>query len=157
MLRSKTLLICLLAVSTIVTVSIGRVAASGAIQGTVYTRNYLGDYRATGWANITVTGGPSIYKAQSHMDGSYQIFLPAGTYTITVELPGYKPATKTVSVSEGSFTSLNFYLEESGIPIPEFTDYARPIFISMILLLLVAVRRNIASRKDQDPRPFMDH
>ncbi|MBS7625697.1 carboxypeptidase regulatory-like domain-containing protein [Candidatus Bathyarchaeota archaeon] len=144
--RAKYLPLHILAFTSIMAMCISNVAAGGAIQGTVYTRNHLGDYRATGWANITVTGGPLIHSAQSHVDGSYQIYLPAGTYTITAELPGYKPSTATVSVSEGSFTTLNFYLEESGVPIPEFTDYLRPTFISMVLILLVMVKRKIVSK-----------
>jgi hypothetical protein len=55
-------------------------------------------------------------------DGVYQVFLPSGNYEFTINEPGYAPQTWAYSVSSGQTgTGANVYLEQSQIPVPEFT------------------------------------
>jgi len=121
----------------------------GRIQGTVYVRNYMGDYRQLGSANITVTGGSISVPPQAVFTagGFYHVDVPPGNYVITANVPGYKPQSFTISVSDGSSTTVDFRLEESGVPIPEFQEYST-LFITSISLLLVVIlmrRRTVLS------------
>jgi hypothetical protein len=130
---------------TVLAATFEQASAGGSIQGTVYARNYMGDYRQTGWANITVAGTSNVYPAQFNQGGYYTVFLPNGNYMITCNLPGYKEINRQVSVSDGSATSLNFYMEQSGVPIPEFHEYLTPIMASMALLMVLILQRKRAS------------
>ncbi len=128
------------------------IAGGGTVEGFVYARNYLGDYRQTGWANITATGGALVYTAQFNAGGHYFMILPAGTYTITASLPGYDVVTKTVSVSDGSATRLDFRLEQSGVPIPEFHQYATPLVVAVsLLLVMISVRKRTSVPETRRP------
>lgn len=129
---------------TVLAVNFEQASAGGSIQGVVSTRNYMGDYRKTGWANITAVGASSVYKPRT--SGSYYtFFLPTGDYMLTCRLDGYDVVTRQVSVSDGSATTLNFILEQSGVPIPEFHEYLTPIVASMALLMVLVLQRKRAS------------
>ena len=129
---------------TVLAATFEQASAGGSIQGTVYTRNYMGDYRQTSWANITAVGASSVYKPRT--SGSYYtFFLPTGDYVLTCSLDGYDLVTRQVSVSDGSATPLNFYMEQSGVPIPEFHEYLTPIVASMALLMVLVLQRKRAS------------
>lgn len=130
---------------TVLAATFEQASAGGSIQGTVYARNYMGDYRQTGWANITAAGASRVYAAQFNQGGYYTIFLPTGDYVVTCSLPGYEVVTRQVSVSDGSATSMNFYMEQSGVPIPEFHEYLTPIMASMALLMVLVLQRKRAS------------
>jgi len=135
-------------------VGIGEAAAGGSVAGTVYTRNYLADYRVTAWANVTATNGVSVVRASTGSDGRYLLFLPtAGNWRITASVPGYDEVTASIAISEGSGASYDFYLQQSGVPIPEFHEYAT-MFITSISLVLVIVlmrrKRSLPLRLSRD-------
>ncbi len=117
------------------------VGGAAGIGGKVYTRNHLGDYRETGWANITASGERGVYEGQFNMGGSYYMFVPPGNYLVTAQMPGYIDQAREVSVSEGGSVTLNFYMEQSGIPIPEFHEYATMLMTAVSLLLVVFIMR----------------
>ncbi|MGQ9543430.1 MAG: carboxypeptidase-like regulatory domain-containing protein [Candidatus Bathyarchaeia archaeon] len=98
----------------------------GKIAGFVWTRNWMGDFRAASWLEQTAAGAKVSKKAYS-FDGSYSVFVTPDTYKITSALvppgkdAGYKSASRTAVATWGGVTGgQDFYLEESGIPIPEF-------------------------------------
>jgi hypothetical protein len=125
-------------------------AGGGLVGGTVYVKNYMGDYRAAGWANVTATNGISApLRATMRSDGKYQVYLLEGTWTLTCSLPGYKTVTKAIAVSDGSTNlGIDFQLEESGAPIPEFSQYATPLVTALSLLLVIALlRKRISLQK----------
>jgi hypothetical protein len=67
--------------------------------------------------------------------------VPAGSYNVTVAPPGYKAYSNTVAVSDGSASTINFYLEQSHVPVPEFpTDVASIIAIVAITAALAVMK-----------------
>lgn len=127
---------------SVVLMSNAAAAAGGSVQGTVYTRNYMSDYKTTSWANITATNGVIVTRARTDADGRYYMFLPtAGTWRVTANVPGYQEVTLVISVSDGSTAPGDFYLQESGIPIPEFHEYATMFITSISLLLMIILMR----------------
>ncbi|WP_455370069.1 hypothetical protein [[Eubacterium] cellulosolvens] len=134
-----------LALSMNETLAVGGAAGIG---GKVYTRNHMGDYRETGWANITAEGQHGVFQAQFNQGGSYYMFVPPGNYLVTAKMPGYIDQSTEVSVSEGGAVTHNFYLEQAGVPIPEFHEYATMLITAASLLLVIFVmrKRNAANR-----------
>lgn len=134
-----------LALSTDETLAVGGAAAIG---GKVYTRNHMGDYRETGWANITAAGEHGRFEGEFNMGGNYYMFVPPGNYLVTAQMPGYIDQAYEVTVSEGGSVSLNFYMEQSGVPIPEFHEYATMLMtaVSLLLVIFVMRKRNTANR-----------
>jgi hypothetical protein len=82
------------------------------------------------WAKVIATNGIAAFAASTGGDGSYGMYLPAGYYNVTAIEPGFVPHTIFVAVSDGSSSSINFYLEQSHIPVPEFQP-------QMILIVMV--------------------
>jgi hypothetical protein len=128
----------MLALSANETFAYGGAAAIG---GKVYTRNYMGDYRETGWANITASGQHGVFQAQFNQGGNYYMFVPPGNYLVTAQMPGYIEQSMEVSVSEGGSVTHNFYMEQSGEPIPEFHEYATMLMTAISLLLVIFIMR----------------
>ncbi|MBS7622316.1 carboxypeptidase regulatory-like domain-containing protein, partial [Candidatus Bathyarchaeota archaeon] len=99
----------------------------GRISGSVYTRNWMGDFRSGSWLTNTMTGADNTWVADTPVDGEYEEWVRPGTYTVTMSLQppggeaGYRSQTRMAVTTWGGETSgQDFYLEESGIPIPEF-------------------------------------
>ena len=76
------------------------------------------------------------------------MFVPPGNYLVTAQMPGYIDQAREVSVSEGGSATINFYMEQSGIPIPEFHEYATMLMtaVSLLLVVLIMRKRNATSR-----------
>lgn len=124
----------------------------GQIAGFVWTRNWMGDFRAASWLEVSIAGAKASAKAYSY-DGSYSARLGPDSYTATAALvppgkdAGYKSASRTAVVTWGGDTKgQDFYLEESGIPIPEFPAAGIMALVSALAasLYLLRWRRNTA-------------
>lgn len=115
-------------------------AMTGSVSGGVYWADQYGNLRPMSWAQITADNGESTTTT----DGSYVLFLPPGTYTITAESgPAFLPESENVLISSGSSTSLDFTLQPSGEPVPEVPPWAQPlILLSAIMVTVVALRRH---------------
>ena len=110
--------------------------------------NIFGELYLLSWAQI-IAAGPTSAVAYS-LDGDFDLWLPNGTYTITVGVPPYQVYQQqsiTITVTDGSETSLGFNLTETGIPIPEFsrTQFATIAIIltSVLISLRLKRRRNL--------------
>lgn len=98
-----------------------------AISGNVWTKNYMNDYRAGSWIKISASSGSGDKSTESR-DGAYSISgLKPDTWTVTSELTppggdaGYVGESMSVTTTWGAGAGGNtFYMEESGVPIPEF-------------------------------------
>jgi hypothetical protein len=129
---------------SLVAVSLNEASAIGGaagINGKIYVKNHMGDIRETGWANVTAAGELGVYSARFNAAGQYYIYLPPGTYEVTVSLPGYIDESDMISVSEGASLGYDFYLEQSGVPIPEFHEYATMLMTAVSLLLVIFIMR----------------
>ena len=121
-------------------------AAFGVIEGKVYQKNYMGDYRTLGWTEVTITSLDGSYSTIDNTDGDgeYSITVPVGEYNVSVWAPDnsdpnyYWFSSAIVAVHTGTAV-MNFYLDE---PIPEFSDYAISAIITVSLLssILLAKR-----------------
>jgi len=105
------------------------------------------------WAAVYANNGQQRFQAFSGMSGYYEMRVPAATYNVTVDVPGYevllnnanvtKGSTTTmnfnlntmqVAVSSGSSSVINFYLEQTQTPVPEF----QPTMTLLVAVLTIA-------------------
>jgi len=115
------------------------------IGGTVWQRNYMGDFRTASWYIVELSGSPA--ASTWTRDGGYHFWAPAGTYTLKVYLAAPEPTDavvvqeRTVVVTWGAIASeQNFYLEEGGVPIPEFPAAGVLMLISALAASLYLLR-----------------
>ena len=111
----------------------------GQIAGYVLGFDMYDQLQPIEWATVNADNGQFHFVAYTGSSGWYSMFVPQGVYNVTVVEPGYKAYSNTVSVSDGSASTINFYLEESHVPVPEFpTGMASTIaIISMAAALAV--------------------
>ena len=108
----------------------------------------MGDFRSGSWLTNTMTGANNTWKADTPVDGDYEEWVRPDTYTVTISLEppgaeaGYVSQTRTAVTTWGGETSgQDFYLEESGIPIPEFPAAGILAAISAIAAAVTLLRR----------------
>jgi len=99
------------------------------------------------WAKVIATNGVSVFASATGGDGSYGMYLPAGYYNVTAVEPGFVPHTLFVAVSDGSSSSINFYLEQSHIPVPEFQP--QMILIVMVVALTATLLAKRARKRNR--------
>jgi len=115
------------------------------------------------WASIYADNGQHKFQAVSGAGGFYEMRVPAAMYNITIDVPGYDALVPTqvnitngsttkmnfnlnsisVSVSSGSSSVINFYLEQTQTPVPEFQPGLSLALIASMLagLLIIKSRR----------------
>jgi len=115
------------------------------IGGTIYQRNYMGDFVRASWYTVELSGSPA--ATTSTKDGSFSFNVPAGTYTLKAYLaaPDQTDAVvlqeRTVVVTWGaSAGGQDFYMEEGGVPIPEFPAAGVLMLISALAASLYLLR-----------------
>ncbi|WP_455369455.1 hypothetical protein, partial [[Eubacterium] cellulosolvens] len=87
-------------------------------------------------------GAAASIKAWGPYDGYYYTYVQPDTYTVTAEGPGYVSASRTVVSTWGGVSSgQDFYLEQSGIPIPEFPAAGLLALVSALAASLYLLRR----------------
>ncbi len=70
------------------------------------------------------------------------MFLPTGVVTVSVESPGFKTKSMNVAISDGGSAVMNFYLERSEIPIPEFeTNYLPIVSVALLAAAVILTKR----------------
>jgi len=98
----------------------------GLITGTVYGYTYCDDWRTAAWTTVLFTAADGTVFTHYTFDGWFGAWLNAGPYTASVVFwtptkgEGYKVQTMPYHVSDGAMGTFNIYLEQSGVPIPEF-------------------------------------
>jgi hypothetical protein len=124
-------------------------AAMSAIQGTVYWYDQFGNLRPLPWAQVIAAGnGGEPTVASTTTDGTYIMWVMPGTYNVTASLdPGYTPVSQMVTVSPGGVAAVDFQLQQSGKPIPEYPSIVQPIMLGVATLAaaLILRRRRVAS------------
>jgi hypothetical protein len=116
---------------------------NGFVSGNVLAFTYANEFRTLSWGTVSVTGAtgatfPTIYT----LDGIYQGFLPTGNYKFTISQPGFTPQTWSVSISPGqNGIGQNVYLQQSQIPIPEFSGVAVIAFSALAASVYILKRR----------------
>ncbi|MGA2790228.1 MAG: carboxypeptidase regulatory-like domain-containing protein [Candidatus Bathyarchaeia archaeon] len=119
----------------------------GAITGYVLGFDMYNQLQPIAWATVTANNGQYSLVAYSGAGGYYYMFVPAGNYNVTVTEPGYKPYSNAVAVSAGSASTINFDLEESHVPVPEFpSGMISVIAVVALSAALMAMRRTRRKR-----------
>jgi hypothetical protein len=123
--------------------AIFEVDLNGFISGNVLAFTWSNEFRTLSWGTISVTGasGGATWNFYTY-DGVYQAYLPTGNYKFTIAQPGYAPQTWSVSISPGQTgTGQNVYLEQSNIPVPEFSGVAVMAFSALAASVYLLKRR----------------
>ena len=122
--------------------AIFEVDLNGFVSGNVLAFTWSNEFRTLSWGTVSVTGATGATWNFYTYDGVYQAFLPTGQYTFSISQPGYAPQTWSVSVSPGQTGSgQNVYLEQSNIPVPEFSAVAIVAFSALAASLYLLRRR----------------
>jgi hypothetical protein len=117
----------------------------GMIKGTVLGFDMWDRLEPIAWAAVYANNGVRTFVAYSGSGGFYSMFVTAGVYNVTVTEPGYKTYSNSVVVSDGSVSSINFTLEQSHLPVPEFEPSMT--FVVMVLTLAgVLVKRRRSTK-----------
>jgi len=118
-------------------------AGGGMITGSVYGFDMYDELEPISWATVYAINSQYSFKAYTGGGGYYEMYVPQGTYNVTVDEPGYVPYSSVVAVSAGSASTINFYLEESHVPVPEFpSGMVSAIAVLAFAAVLVAARRS---------------
>jgi hypothetical protein len=99
---------------------------NGLVSGNALAFTWSNEFRSLSWGLVNVVGAPGTTPMNFYtFDGVYQAFLAPGTYKFTISSPGIASQTMTIAVSSGqSAFGVNTYLEESNIPVAEFSGLA---------------------------------
>ena len=120
--------------------------AGGEISGRVLGFTMYDELRPIVWAMIYVNNGQQTFVTYTGAGGFFYVYVPAGSYNVTVVEPGYTIQSGTVVVSDGP-AIINFNLEQSHVPVPEFP--AGIVYIIATIALsaaMLAVRRTKRNR-----------
>jgi hypothetical protein len=113
-----------------------------ALQGYVLGSGSTGS-QPIDWALITLKNQQQSFEVFSGITGFYQIYLPGGTYNVTVNVPvdpSYLNYSTTVTIPNGTTTLMNFQLQQA-LPVPEI----HPALT--LALILSAVEAILLTRK----------
>jgi len=114
----------------------------GLITGSVYGFNMYNELEPIAWAPVYARSSQFSFTAYTGGGGYYQMYVPQGTYNVSVVEPGYVTYSNVVAVGPGSASSINFYLEQSHVPVPEFpSGMVSAITVLAMAAVVVAVRR----------------
>ena len=97
------------------------------------------------WSQIYARSENQTFGAFSGFSGFYLMRVPAGVYNVTVYdfyNPTYWAPAAIVTVTDGSNTTVNFYLQPPLAPVPEF----QPSPLAIVLMLAIAAACVLAKR-----------
>jgi hypothetical protein len=125
-------------------------ASMSKIQGTVYWYDQYRNLHPLAWAQVVAEGdGGEPAMVVSATDGTYMMWVAPGTYNVTASSePGYIPESHMVTVSDGGSAAVDFQLEPSGEPIPEY-----PVAIQPVMLAVAALAAAIMIRRRHRAHP----
>jgi hypothetical protein len=117
------------------------------IGGTVYWADQYGNLYSFSWVQVSATSEDGVMTVTSStVDGGYALFVGPGTYNVTASSdPAFIPQSKTVVVPIGGVVAgVDFELQPSGKPIPE---YPAPLVPVLLLLTMLAATMMIRRRR----------
>ena len=102
------------------------------------------------WAAVHASDGQQTYQVFSGMSGVYLMRVPVGTYSVTVDVPGYRADGVTVNVTANSSNMANFQLE---VAVPEFqSNIAQWVTALTLAVTLIFVSKRGATQREKDTR-----
>src|SRR5208337_4428489 len=119
---------------------------NGFISGTALAFTWANDFRPLSWATVSVAGAATNGTAPLNFytyDGLYQMYLTPGTYQMTISSPGIASQTLSIAVTGGeASTAANVYMQQSNIPVPEFSGIAVVAFSTLAASVYLLRRRH---------------
>ncbi len=116
--------------------------AGGTISGTVIGPTGM----VVDWTQISAVSGNQTFEAFSGFSGFYLMRVPAGTYNVSVYdpySPQYWAPNANVNVTDGSSSTVNFYLQQQpSSAVPEFQPN-----LSVFVVVLVIGATCFVSRR----------
>jgi hypothetical protein len=117
---------------------------NGFISGTALAFTWMNDFRPLSWATVSVVGASGSTWNYYTYDGEYQMYLPEGSYSLTISSPGIESQTLSLAVTGGEFgTAANVYMQQSNVPVPEFTGISTLVMVALVSSLYLLRRRTI--------------
>jgi len=119
----------------------------GEIYGLIVGYTWCDDWRSTSWTTVQFTAADGTLYNYYTFDGQYVAYLKSGPYSMSVVFwtpakgEGYKVYTAPFHMSDGAISTFNVYLEQSGVPIPEFPVAAVMLALSLAASLVILRRR----------------
>jgi len=116
---------------------------NGFVSGTALAFTWANDFRPLSWATVAVTGAPggATWNFYTY-DGQYQMYLPGGSYSLTISSPGIASQTLSIAVTGGEVgTAGNVYMQQSNIPVPEFSGIGIIAFAALAASVYLLRRR----------------
>ncbi len=123
--------------------AIFEVDLNGLVSGNALAFTWSNEFRPLSWGLVNVVGaqGGAGWNFYTY-DGVYQAYLPPGTYQFTMSSPGLASQSWSVAVSAGmNGQGQNVYLEQSNIPVPEFSGLIVAAVSALAASLYVLRRR----------------
>jgi len=115
---------------------------NGFVSGTALAFTWVNDFRPLSWATVSVTGASGATWNYYTFDGQYGMYLTPGSYSLTIASPGIASQTLSIAVTGGEVgTAGNVYMQQSNIPVPEFSNIIVVAFAALAASLYVLQRR----------------
>ena len=117
-------------------------ASMSVIRGTVSWFDQDGNLHPLAWAQVTAAGeGEAPAVTSSTTDGAYMMSVAPGAYNLSVSPLGFVPQSRMVTVSDGGAVVVDFELQPSGKPIPEYPSAVQPVMLVVATLAAAIVLR----------------
>jgi hypothetical protein len=115
---------------------------NGLISGNALAFTWSNELRPLSWGLVNVVGASGASWNFYSYDGIYEAYLTPGTYKFTISSPGYASQSFSVVVSPGQAgISQTQYLQQSNIPVPEFSAIGIVAFSALAASLYLLRRR----------------
>jgi hypothetical protein len=124
----------------------------GRVEGRVWWIDMHGDMHPLVWATVEAISDTVTVTTSSDGNGYYFLYVKEGGYTLRASHVGFITQEAEILVSPQSVTVIEFYLEESGVPIPEFPPILLNLAIFMAIALGAALLRWRAATPSWEPR-----
>jgi hypothetical protein len=119
---------------------------AGYTSGSAWAFTWSNEFRPLSWATVTIASADGKWTfTQYTQDGIYEAYLPPGSYSMTISAPGITSQTQSFVVTAGQSSSVGggqtLYMEQSNIPVPEFSGIAIVAFSALAASLYLLRRR----------------
>jgi len=115
---------------------------NGFVSGTALAFTWVNDFRPLSWATVSVTGASGATWSYYTFDGEYGMYLTPGSYSLTIASPGIASQTLSMAVTGGEVgTAGNVYMQQSNIPVPEFSNIIVVAFAALAASVYVLQRK----------------
>ncbi len=119
---------------------------AGYVSGSAWAFSWSNEFRPLSWASVTMASADGKWTFHQYTyDGIYEGYLAPGSYSLTIAAPGIASQSWSIVVtagqSSGVGTGQQLYLEQSNIPVPEFSGIAIVAFSALAASLYLLRRR----------------